>query len=292
MDEKETNPPKLSAAAANPSKYGPKVYNQNRGREIFSRVGNVMNRLLLSIVTVSLLAAGFFVARVPFSSSLSAVSVLFLGVLALPTILATVKWLGWRRGALVLFVLSVYALALETIALRTGFPYGHFVYADKLGARLWGTTPWTVPLAFVPLVLGALSAVWRHAAEPSSRIGLAIILLVATDLVLDPGAVAVGLWHYTHGGWYGVPLTNYLGWILSGGIAVVLLYRLAWPVSSADAPPPAMLQLGLFLTLTLWSQVAAVRGLYVPAFIGLGLCVFLGRRLFSPPVTLSSWENA
>jgi putative membrane protein len=39
---------------------------------------------------------------------------------------------------------------------------------------------------------------------------------------LDPGAVAVGFWAYADGGvYYGVPLSNFAGWVLSGTVALV-----------------------------------------------------------------------
>jgi putative membrane protein len=41
---------------------------------------------------------------------------------------------------------------------------------------------------------------------------------------LDPGAVALGFWeYYPPGAFYGVPLSNYVGWVLSATVAVVLL---------------------------------------------------------------------
>jgi len=43
------------------------------------------------------------------------------------------------------------------------------------------------------------------------------------DIVLDPGAVALGFWSFGEGGFYGVPLTNYAGWVLSATVAVFLL---------------------------------------------------------------------
>jgi putative membrane protein len=46
--------------------------------------------------------------------------------------------------------------------------------------------------------------------------------VLAIDLVLDPGAVAIGFWAYLDGGvYYGVPASNYAGWVLSGTVATV-----------------------------------------------------------------------
>jgi putative membrane protein len=44
------------------------------------------------------------------------------------------------------------------------------------------------------------------------------------DVVLDPGAVALGFWTYDPAGpFYGVPWSNYAGWVVSATVAVGLL---------------------------------------------------------------------
>jgi putative membrane protein len=43
------------------------------------------------------------------------------------------------------------------------------------------------------------------------------------DVVLDPGAVALGFWSFEAGGFYGVPASNYAGWVLSAVVTVFLL---------------------------------------------------------------------
>jgi putative membrane protein len=49
-------------------------------------------------------------------------------------------------------------------------------------------------------------------------------VVLCMDLVLDPGAVALGFWRYAAGGpVYGVPLSNYAGWVLSATVTVVVL---------------------------------------------------------------------
>jgi Predicted membrane protein len=42
-------------------------------------------------------------------------------------------------------------------------------------------------------------------------------------LVLDPAAVSLGIWSYSKGFYYGVPWSNFAGWILSGSVALMLL---------------------------------------------------------------------
>lgn len=134
-----------------------------------------------------------------------------------------------RRAAGLLGLLTGYAYAIEYIGLRTGWPYGAFSYSIELGPMIAGV-PIGLPVLFFPLVLNSYLLVlllgraradwWLY--RITSTLG--VVLLV--DLVLDPGAVAVQFWTYhEHGAYYGVPLSNYAGWVVSGSIAVLAFDR-------------------------------------------------------------------
>ncbi|RBI60975.1 carotene biosynthesis protein [halophilic archaeon] len=133
-----------------------------------------------------------------------------------------------RRAGLALLALTAYTYAVEFVGVTTGFPYGEFRYLLELGPMLFGTVPVGLPVFFFPLVLNSyllclLLLGPRTDSLPARLLGsLAVVLVV--DLVLDPAAVALGFWAYADGGaYYGVPLSNFLGWILSGAVAVSLV---------------------------------------------------------------------
>ena len=99
--------------------------------------------------------AAFFTANVElpaWSSYLSPVNVV---LFAIPTFWALRWWLGWYDAIVLFLTLGVLALVIETCAIITGFPYGHFGYSELLGYKLFGYVPWTVFFAWTPLVLAA-----------------------------------------------------------------------------------------------------------------------------------------
>ncbi|QSW99816.1 bisanhydrobacterioruberin hydratase [Haloterrigena alkaliphila] len=133
-----------------------------------------------------------------------------------------------RRALAALGLLTAYTYAVEFVGVRTDWPYGAFAYGIELGPMLFGEIPLALPLFFVPLVLNAylltLLAFEERTATALVRIPAAVAAVVAVDLVLDPGAVAIGFWEYLPpGDYYGVPASNYAGWLLSGTVAVVLV---------------------------------------------------------------------
>ncbi|QFU81395.1 bisanhydrobacterioruberin hydratase [Natronorubrum aibiense] len=139
-------------------------------------------------------------------------------------LLPRVGW--WALGSLTL--LTAYTYAIEIVGIRTNWPYGAFEYTIQLGPMLFGEVPLALPLFFIPLVLNAYLLTLLVLEDWSDnhlvRLFTAIGAVIAIDLVLDPAAVAIGFWAYIPpGGYYGVPASNYVGWLLSGTVAVVLV---------------------------------------------------------------------
>ncbi len=150
-------------------------------------------------------------------------------LLALPSFYGLARWLGFLSASRIIVALSILAYLIETIALKTGFPYGTFVYDSLLGSKLFGVTPWTVPFGWVPLLIGVWSLV--YSLKPSlKKIGVGVPLLVLSDMVIDPFAVRAGFWRYLPEGiFFGVPLSNFAGWVLSGTLGLGLIALIAHP---------------------------------------------------------------
>jgi len=131
---------------------------------------------------------------------------------------------GCRR--LLVFFLLTFAISwsYETASILTGFPFGHYVYADKLGAKLW-----LVPVIIMPAYFSMGYLAWTLAHVLLDRFDdrlagadvvlvpvLASFMMVMWDLCIDPGSSTIaGAWIWRDGGGYfGVPLSNFLGWYL------------------------------------------------------------------------------
>ncbi|SFG51272.1 putative membrane protein [Halopelagius inordinatus] len=132
-----------------------------------------------------------------------------------------------RRAATGVSILALYAYGIEYVGVRTGLPYGEFFYGVELGPTLGGI-PLGLPVFFLPLVMNAyllcLLLLGERARNGAVRLLTVVATVLAMDLVLDPGAVGLGFWVYPGGGaFYGVPLSNYAGWLLSASVAVAVL---------------------------------------------------------------------
>jgi putative membrane protein len=192
-------------------------------------------------------------------------------LIALPSTIALFRYFGPRRATLSLLTLSIFAYAIESVGVATGLPYGRFYYGAALGPTLAGLVPFLLPLSYAPLVMGAVAGAWGRGPRLLHVAGAALLLLWM-DTVLDPGATSLGFWVWPEGGvYYGVPPSNFAGWLLSGTLAATLLLATGrW----SETPRPALLDSAAIST-AFWTAVAAFSGIIVPALLGALLFAYL-----------------
>ena len=105
--------------------------------------------------------------------------------------------------------------------------------------------------------------------------------MILTDLVLDPGAVALDYWKYANTtGFYNVPYSNFAGWLLSGSIGTALFMWLL-----GDKKIAMQAAYSLICILGFWTLVAVFQHLNIPAILGV---ILLTISIF----TVSGWVFA
>jgi putative membrane protein len=229
------------------------------------------------ITAIALIIAAYFPAKLSISPEMAPISGIFIILMSLPCYGALIVWLGFKKSLNLIFILSIYALTIETIAIITGFPYSNFHYTNLIGFKLLGFTPYTVPFAYVPLFLGCFYIASLNSIRKWKIIILTTFLVLVADMVLDPSAVALKFWVYeSQGIFYGVPLMNFMGWILTGLLSsLITMYFLKDHIN--DLNKPNALISSLFLILVFWSAVCIYLGLIFPGLIGF---IFVGYILY------------
>lgn len=133
---------------------------------------------------------------------------------------------GWKGFAAFAGIAAVVSFVLEASSIATGFPFGFYTHNSTPGPCLLGV-PLTVLVGYVVLGWYAWSLARLIArADPNAtgvidRITTPIIaafVLAGFDYPNDPiGSTVRHLWTFRNpGGQFGVPLTNYLGWLFTG----------------------------------------------------------------------------
>ncbi|MCS3924586.1 bisanhydrobacterioruberin hydratase CruF [Methanosalsum natronophilum] len=229
------------------------------------------------IISLALIISAFFLANVEVSEQHTVISILFIVGFAIPSLIATLIWLGINKGILFICVLGIYAFLLETFAIITGIPYSEFYYTELIGYKLFGLTPFTVPLAWLPLFIGSLYLATKI--KISTRIPnitqillITTLILVITDLVLDPAAVALNFWVWIESGtYYNVPFINFVGWGISGFIAAIIGVSIT--KNNLDNNMPKAMVSSFFLIMVFWTAICIYLTLIIPAIIGVGLLI-------------------
>lgn len=130
---------------------------------------------------------------------------------------------GWKTTGWFFGLAAAVTFALEETGVRSGLVYGVYHYSDMLGPKL-GHVPVLVPLAWFMMIYPSwvvARALLRgvNTGSAAGVIGLASIAAMAMtgwDAVMDPGMSAAGNWIWEQGGsYFGVPLRNYLGWLVT-----------------------------------------------------------------------------
>ncbi len=140
--------------------------------------------------------------------------------------------LGRRRAALFAFLTWLTAFLAEYSSTRTGIPFGLYHYTEATrGQELYlANVPFMDSLSFTFLAYGAFSLARLVAGKWPGRIRLAFwsgLFMMLIDMLIDPLAVRGDRWflgkifYYPQGGLYfGVPLSNFVGWAVVGWVGV------------------------------------------------------------------------
>jgi hypothetical protein len=124
--------------------------------------------------------------------------------------------LGTARAAAELGVLVLYGFVLEALTMA--------VFRSHRYAEGWLVAPLGVPVAvalvWAAVILSALTLAARRGMRPTAARALAAALVAVTlDLMMEPVAVRTGRWQWTPPGvWLGVPVGNFVGWIVIVGV--------------------------------------------------------------------------
>lgn len=152
---------------------------------------------------------------------------IYMALLPVLPVLMYVRPLGLRRLAFFVswgcFIGGASELIGTTGLLEVGgvvLPFGAYRYTGMLGPKILGHVPYLIPLSWFALSIISLDLAGRVTSGRTGRILLGTAFMVLWDVALDP-AMSTGtvlspvFWTYPGGGiFYGMPLTNWVGWAL------------------------------------------------------------------------------
>ncbi len=175
--------------------------------------------------------------------------------------------IGMRRAALVFAVSFVLSLVSELTGTSTGLPFGAYGYSDQLGFKIAGLVPFNIPTSWFYMLVASLAICGRllpSTDDNKTKWWWALvggIVLTAWDVSMDPAMVKTNHWSWhvpdLSGAstfsrfigtpfFFGMPLTNWLGWLLTGIVVARAMLALVPPSVWARQVSPSRLPLVLY----------------------------------------------
>ena len=154
------------------------------------------------------------------------------------------------RGMLAFFaVCLIVGNVVENIGVRTGWPFGRYYFTDLMGPKLL-VVPILLGCAYIGMgytswILGRLILGKPTASVSGSEIVaiplVAAFIMVAWDFAMDAiWSTVTHAWIWQDGGaYFGVPVSNFLGWYLNNFVIYLLfaVYLRFRPVKIDSVPP-------------------------------------------------------
>jgi len=136
----------------------------------------------------------------------------------------------YRWESMIVFIALAFVISwgMETLSIKTGFPFGSYYYTNLLGAKA-GVVPWGIMLAyfFTGYIAWTIATIFfKEYGSGVSKKKIILIpitasfIMVAWNICFEPVMSTVeGNWVWINGGrFFGVPLTNFFGWFLTSYI--------------------------------------------------------------------------
>jgi putative membrane protein len=175
--------------------------------------------------------------------------------------------IGVRRAALVFAVSFAMSLTSELTGTSTGLPFGAYGYSDQLGFKIAGLVPFNIPTSWFYMLVASLAICGRllpSTDDSKTKWWWALvggIVLTAWDVSMDPAMVKTNHWSWHVPDlsgespvtrfigtpfFFGMPLTNWLGWLLTGILVARAMLALVPPSVWARQVSPSRLPLVLY----------------------------------------------
>lgn len=186
---------------------------------------------------------------------------------ALAGILHAMGRLGTRSALTIFGVSFTVSLGAELLGTYSGLPFGVYSYTNLLGFKILDLVPFNIPTSWFFMLYASLAICGRLLPAKDDRTSkwwwalIAGVVLTAWDVSMDPAMVKTRHWVWSIpdlGGasavsqfigremFYGMPLTNWLGWLLTGIIVARLMLAIVPPSRWARDVAPSSFPLVLY----------------------------------------------
>ena len=171
-----------------------------------------------------------------------------------------------KKSFMVILLLIIFGISIENIGVIYGVPFGSYVYSDYLGIKLLHTP---VAIGFAWVMLTILASSFLNHNISLKNLFLGAFILTSFDLIIDPVSVNVmGAWEWESSGiYYGIPLSNFIGWFLTSFLAMIILLIFKPKISYFGKFP------GIIILTFFWI-ISITELMIIPSILGLIIIIY------------------
>lgn len=151
---------------------------------------------------------------------------------------------GWRGILVFCGICLAVGNVVENVGIATGIPFGRYEFLDVMGPKFL-SVPILLGLAYIGMayVSWTLARILLGGSQGVHLLklpALASLIMVAWDVAQDPvWSTFLHAWVWRDGGaWFGVPLSNYLGWYGNVFLICLLFAVYLRRAGLVEAPAP------------------------------------------------------
>ncbi len=186
---------------------------------------------------------------------------------AIAGILHAMGKLGTRTALTIFGVSFAVSLGAELLGTSSGLPFGVYSYTSLLGYKILDLVPFNIPTSWFYMLYASIAICGRLLPAKDDGVSrwywalMAGLVLTAWDVSMDPAMVKTQHWIWDipdlssasafsqfigREMFYGMPLTNWLGWLLTGIIVARLMLAIVPPSTWARQVSPSRFPLLLY----------------------------------------------
>ena len=175
--------------------------------------------------------------------------------------------IGTRRAMLVFAVSFVLAFISEYVGTVTDYPFGAYEYSSQLGYKIAKRVPFNIPTSWFYMLVASLAICGRFLPAKDDNVSkwwwalIGGLVLTAWDVSMDPAMVKTNHWFWQVGDlssrstfeqfignpiFFGMPITNWLGWLFTGIIVARVMLMIVPPSMWAAKVSPHRLPIMLY----------------------------------------------
>ena len=222
--------------------------NYVKRRDIIKTVQNILKYLIILLIVMT--AVGLvIITNAELREKYVWTTTVFLSIQFMTLLLYMFLNYELKGLSIIIPLMLVSGYLIEYAGVKTGYPFGEYLYTDKLQPQLFNV-PVAISLSWVIVVVSSFLIVFsENGKNLFAKVVYSSLIVLGLDLMLEPFAAFINQFWVWRAGF--VPIQNYVSWFVIAIIFSTLLYRLIIKKSIRDDKSSLLIDYAPYIILSI-----------------------------------------